>query len=100
MSNDGIYADFGVLDQLGADQGAHAGAVEGYREMLRQHVMGALGTLAGGVGTDEHAACMRKVDQLVDSHIAGTASFQRTTGEVDERHRLGLDLATRQLTDG
>jgi hypothetical protein len=99
MSHDNIYADFDVLDQLAADQGAHAGTIEGYRETLRQHVMGALDTLSGGVGTDEHAACMRKVDELVDMYIARTASFQVTTGDVDETHRVGLAIATRQLTD-
>jgi uncharacterized protein YukE len=79
-----IRADFGVLDQLTADQGNHAANIENYRQMLRQKVEQALSTLDGGIGSEEHEACMKKVDQLIDEHITATQQFKQSTSNVGD----------------
>jgi hypothetical protein len=89
MAGNQVRAEFATLDQLAADQGTHAGSVEGYRAALRQHAMTALENFAGGMGAEEHQACMRKVDQLIDEHIAATQSYQRSTGQVNETFMAG-----------
>jgi hypothetical protein len=95
-----IRADFGTLDQLAADQGTHAGTIEGYRETLRQHAMQALATLDGGMGADEHQACMRKVDELIDEHIRATQAFQRSTRDVHDTFHQGGVTARNILASG
>jgi uncharacterized protein YukE len=100
MPGNQIRADFGTLDQLAADQGSHAGTIENYRAALRQHALQALNTLDGGMGTDEHNACMRKVDELIDEHIRATQSFQRTTGNVHDTFRQGGQMARSILGQG
>lgn len=84
MAGNQIRAEFGTIEQLAADQGQHAGSVENYRDTLRQHAREALGTLGAGVGSEDHEACMRTVDGLIDDHITATQGFQRTTGTVQE----------------
>lgn len=100
MAGNQIRADFATLDQLAADQGAHAGSVENYRATLRQHVVQALATLDGGMGTEEHQACMRKVDELIDAHIQATQGYQRTTGGVHETFLAGGRKAQSILGSG
>lgn len=100
MAGNQIRAEFGTLDQLAADQGAHAGSVENYRQTLRQHAMQALSTLDGGMGTEEHQACMRKVDELIDEHINATRAYQTTTGNVHDRFMQGGQQAQRILGSG
>jgi hypothetical protein len=95
-----LRADFGTLDQLAADQGTHAGTIEGYRDALRQAAAQALNTLDGGIGADEHAACMRKVDELIDEHIRATQSFQRSTHDVHDTFRQGANTARNILASG
>jgi uncharacterized protein YukE len=84
MNTNQVHANFRVIDQLAADQGSLAGNVEGIRSQLRKHAQEALGTLDGGMGTEEHEACMRKVDQLIDEYIRSTQDMQRTTGQVNQ----------------
>lgn len=84
MNPNQIRAHFGTIDQLAADQGTLAGNVENIRATLRTHASQALATLDGGMGTDEHQACMAKVDQLIDEYIRSTQDMQRTTGQVGE----------------
>lgn len=100
MSNNQIRADFGTLDQLAADQGTHAGTIEGYRETLRQLALQALGTLDGGMGAEEHQACMRRVDELIDEHIAATRTFQGTTGTVHDTFLQAGQHARRMFSSG
>jgi len=100
MAGNQIRADFSTLDQLAADQGSHAGTIENYRATLRQHALNALSTLDGGMGTEEHNACMRKVDELIDEHIRATQSFQRTTGNVHDTFRQGGQTARSILGSG
>jgi hypothetical protein len=100
MAGNQVRADFATLEQLAADQGAHAGTIEDYRATLRQHAMQALATLDGGMGTEEHQACMRKVDELIDEHILATQSFQRTTGSVQDTFRQGGQMARQILGQG
>jgi hypothetical protein len=84
-----VRAEFAGIEQLGADQGAHAGTMEGFRETLRQQAAVALNDLDGGMGSDEHQACMRKVDELIDAHIAATQDYRRTTGVVGDTFLAG-----------
>jgi uncharacterized protein YukE len=100
MAGNQIRAEFGTLDQLAADQGTHAGTIENYRATLRSHAMQALGTLDGGMGTEEHQACMRKVDELIDEHIRATMQFQKTTGTVHDTFRQGGQMARSILGSG
>ena len=64
-----LRADFGQMDQGSADLTAQAGTVEDYRSQLRDLAAKALGNFGGGVGSDQHNAAMRVVDQLVDEHV-------------------------------
>jgi hypothetical protein len=100
MSGNQIRADFATLDQLAADQGTHAGTIEGYRESLRQHALQALSTLDGGIGTDEHQACMRRVDELIDEHINATRTFQTSTGVVYDDFLQAGQTARRTFASG
>jgi hypothetical protein len=95
-----IRAEFATLDQLAADQGAHAGSIESYRETLRSYVRQALDNFAGGMGEEEHTACMRKADELIDAHIQATRQFQRTTGTVHETFHAGGMTAKSILGSG
>jgi uncharacterized protein YukE len=95
-----IRAEFATLDQLAADQAAHAGSIDGYREALRQHVLVALNDLSGGLGTAEHEACMRQVDQLIDDHITTTNAFQRTTGTVNDTFMAGGQRSRAMFANG
>jgi hypothetical protein len=89
MAGNQIRADFATLDQLAADQGAHAGSVEDYRAALKQQAVQALGNLDGGLGTQEHQECMRKIDELIDQHIQATQSYQQSTGSVNDTFMAG-----------
>jgi hypothetical protein len=89
MAGNQIRAEFGTLEQLAADQGAHAGSIADYRDTLRTLAVSALDDLAGGMGTDEHQACMRKIDELIDEHITTTHGFQRSTNDVHDTFRQG-----------
>jgi uncharacterized protein YukE len=84
-----IRAEFGTLDQLAADQASHSGAIQEYKDLLRQQALAAIGDLAGGAGSDQHERCMRIVDDLINEHIDATNSFQRTTGNVNETFQAG-----------
>jgi len=95
-----VRAEFAGIEQLSADQGTHAGTVEGYRDALRQQASVALGTLDGGMGTEEHQACMRKVDELVDAHITATQEYRRTTGAVGDTFLAGGRQAQGYLANG
>jgi hypothetical protein len=100
MAGNQIRAEFATLDQLAADQGAHAGSIENYRATLKQHAVQALGTLDGGMGTEEHQACLRKIDELIDSHIQATQSYQQSTGSVTDSFLAGGRRAQSILGSG
>jgi hypothetical protein len=93
MAGNQIRAEFATLDQLAADQGTHAGSVEDYRRTLREYAKQALSDLDGGMGTEEHEACMRKVDLLIDEHITATQSLQRSTAGVNDAFLSGGNRA-------
>ncbi|BCJ37074.1 hypothetical protein Athai_45770 [Actinocatenispora thailandica] len=95
-----IRAEFGTIDQLAADQSGHAGNIEGLRATLKSHVSKALNTLDGGMGTDEHQACMRKADELIDEYINNTHQFQRTTTQVGDTHLQYATRAVNMLSSG
>ncbi|MGA8117436.1 MAG: hypothetical protein WCA46_27685 [Actinocatenispora sp.] len=98
--NGQIRAEFGTIDQLAADQGGHAGNIESLRATLKSHVARALNTLDGGMGTEEHQACMRKADQLIDEYISNTQQFQRTTNQVGDTHLQYGTRAQNTLASG
>ena len=95
-----LRADFGTLDQLGADQGAHAGNIEGLRAALKSHVSQALDNFAGGLGQEEHHACMQKADQLIDEYVQNMQKFQGTTGQVNDAFQQGGRQAQSTLASG
>jgi uncharacterized protein YukE len=84
-----LRAEFATIDQLSADQGAHAGNIEGLRATLRSHVAKALDNFAGGLGQEEHSACMAKADQLIDEYITNMRKFQGTTNRVNDTFMQG-----------
>lgn len=84
-----LRAEFATIDQLAADQGMHAGNIEGFRATLKAHVARALDNFAGGLGQDEHTACMAKADQLIDQYIANMQKFQNTTHTVNDTFMAG-----------
>lgn len=95
-----IRAEFATIDQLAADQGTHAGNIEDLRATLKSHVTQALDNFAGGLGQDEHAACMAKADQLIDEYINNMRQFQGTTTQVNETFQQGGRQAQTTLAAG
>lgn len=95
-----VRAHFGTIDTLAADQGTHAGNVDGIRSALRTHAQQALATLDGGMGADEQKACMDQVDRLIDEYLQSTQSMQRTTGNVGEAFQAGGRRAAGILGSG
>lgn len=89
MSINQVRAHFGVIETLAADQNTHAGNVDTLRASLRQHAQQALGTLDGGLGTEEHQACMAEVDRLIDEYIQGTQTMRRSTDQVGQTFQAG-----------
>jgi hypothetical protein len=92
MSNQ-IRAHFATIDQLAADQNTLAGNVDGIRAQLRQHAQQALSTIDGGMGTEEHQACMAKVDQLIDEYIQSTRAMNSSTNTVGQTFLAGGNRA-------
>lgn len=84
-----LRAEFSTIDQLASDQGGHANNIEGLRATLKAHVSRALDNFAGGLGQDEHTACMAKADQLIDEYIQNTQQFQTTTRNVNDTFQHG-----------
>ncbi|HLU46093.1 MAG TPA: hypothetical protein VKZ67_13945 [Natronosporangium sp.] len=95
-----IRAHFGTIETLAADQGALAGNVESIRLALRQHAQQALQTLDGGMGAEEHQACMDHVDRLIDEYIQSTQNMQRTTTQVGDTFLAGGQRARSVLGSG
>lgn len=100
MSGGKIHADFGGIEQLSSDQGATAGQVEDLRSTLLGHVSRALSQLDGGMGTDEHQACMRKADELINQHINDLHTFRRSTNNVNETFQSHGQAARNILAAG
>lgn len=95
-----LRAEFSTIDQLAADQGSHAGNIEGLRATLKSHVSQALDNFSGGLGQEEHHACMAKADQLIDEYIQNMQKFQGTTGQVNESFMQGGRRAQSTLASG
>jgi uncharacterized protein YukE len=95
-----LRAEFATIDQLAADQGSHAGNIEGLRATLKAHVSRALDNFAGGLGQEEHAACMTKADQLIDEYIENMRKFQGTTNQVNDIFQQGGRKAQQILGSG
>ena len=100
MHTNQVHANFGTINQLAADQGALAGNVENIRATLRSHAQQALANLGGGVGTDDHDACMRQVDQLIDEYLSSTRDMQRTTTGVGDSFLAAGNRARTILRSG
>lgn len=100
MSQGSIRADFGTLDTLAADQGSHAGNIDGLRATLKAHVSKAIDNFAGGMGEQQHQACMLKADQLIDEYITGIRQFQGTTNNVNDTFQAGGNKAQNILASG
>lgn len=83
MADMQLRAEYGTLDQAGADLGAQAGQTEDYRAALKDQAARALGNFGGGVGSDQHNSAMQIVDQLVDEHITNTRQQQTGTGNAN-----------------
>lgn len=96
MSSGQIRADFGIIDQLGADQRSHLGNVDGTKAELISAVSGALSALDGGMGTEEHQACMRKAEAIIDEYIASMQTMNNSTNQVGDTF-LGAGLRTRSI---
>lgn len=95
-----LRADFAVLDQAQADQGAHAGNIDGLKGILKAHVARALDNFGAGVGTEEHQSCMQKADQLIEEYVTGTRQFQNTTGQVNQTFQTSAQQARTILATG
>jgi uncharacterized protein YukE len=100
MSSGSIRAEFGTLDQLSADQGGHAGNIEGLRGELKAQVSKAIDNFGGGMGQEQHQACMLKADQLIDEYINGIRQFQGSTNNVNETFQAGGQRAQSILASG
>lgn len=95
-----IRAQFSTIDQLAADQNTLAGNVDAIRAQLRQHAQQALQTLDGGLGTEEHQACMTKVDQLIEEYIQSTQRMRGSTDQVGQAFLAGGNRARGILGSG
>jgi hypothetical protein len=95
-----IRADFGVINQLAADQNTLAGNVENIRSTLRTLASQALSNIDGGMGAAEHQACMAQVDRLIDEYINGTRDLNSSTTNVGDRFLAGGNQAARVLGSG
>jgi uncharacterized protein YukE len=95
-----LRAEFATIDQLAADQGSHAGSIEDLRATLRSYVTTALDNFAGGLGQEEHNACMAKADQLIDEYIQNMRQFQGTTNRVNDTFMHGGRQAQNILGSG
>jgi hypothetical protein len=100
MNPNRIHAHFGTINQLAADQGMHAGNVEAIRAAIRAHAQQALTQLGGGVGTEDHDACMAQVDRLIDEYINSTRDMQRSTDGVGETFQSAAFRARSILGSG
>lgn len=100
MSTNQIRAHFATIDQLGADQNTLAGNVDNIRAQLRQHAQQALQTLDGGMGSQEHDACMREVDRLIDEYLQSTQNMRRSTDQVGQTFLAGGNQARTILGSG
>jgi uncharacterized protein YukE len=95
-----LRAEFATIDQLAGDQGTHAANIEELRATLKAHVSRAIDNFAGGMGQDEHSACMAKADQLIDEYIQNMQKFRSTTGQVNETFMQGGQRAASTLAAG
>jgi uncharacterized protein YukE len=95
-----LRAEFGTIDQLAADQGGHAGDIEGFRAQLKAEVSKALDNFAGGLGENEHHVCMQKADQLIDQYVQNMQRFQGTTNQVNDTFQQGGRRAQSTLASG
>ncbi len=95
-----LRAEFGTIEQLASDQGAHAGNIENFRAALKAQCAKALDNFAGGLGQDEHNACMAKVDQLIDEYIQNMQKFKGTTHNVQDTFMQGGQRARGILAGG
>jgi uncharacterized protein YukE len=100
MPTNQIRAHFATIDQLAADQNALAGNVDGIRSQLRQHAQQALQTIDGGMGAEEHQACMHKIDQLIDEYLRSTHDLNRSTTMVGQTFLAGGNRARGILGSG
>ena len=102
-----------LAEQLERGQGlvflALAGNVPLLAQLLRLHeadppeldkALEFLGTLDGGMGTEQHQACMARVDALIDEHIMSMQEFRRGTGMVGDTFLAGGTNAQRVLGSG
>lgn len=95
-----VRAHLGTIETLAADQNTHAANVDGIRATLRQHAQQALGTLDGGMGTEEHQACMAEVDRLIDEYLQNTQSLRRSTDQVGQTFAAGGQRVRSLLASG
>ena len=100
MSAGRINVDFGVVEQLVADQITHASDVDDLRSTLLQRVSAALSQIEGGMGADEHAACMSIADSLITRYCEGTGEYQRGTELAGETYLDGGTRAANVLSRG
>lgn len=101
MGNGGqIRADFSTLEQLSSDQSSTAGNVDDLRSQLQGHVSQALGQLDGGMGSEEHQACMNKANQMIEEHVQGLRTFQSSTQNVNETFQGAGRNAQNMLASG
>lgn len=79
-----LLANYGMIDQAGADIGSHAGNIDAYKAQLKAEAARALGNFGGGVGTEQHNAAMREVDRLVDEHVQNVRQHQTSTSNAGQ----------------
>jgi hypothetical protein len=95
-----IRAHLGTIEALAADQLAHAGTVDGIRAALRQHAQQALAALDGGMGSEEHRACLAEIDRLVEEHLQQTQAVRHSTEQVGQVFAAGGQQVRRLLAAG
>ena len=100
MASSSIRADFGVIGDLSSAQGGHAGNIEGLRATLKSQVSKALDNFGGGMGQEQHQACMVKADQLIDEYINNIRGFQNSTNQVNDTFQAGGNRAQSILASG
>lgn len=81
-SNMQLTMNAGIIDTGASNTGTHAGVMTTDQADLKHQAAQILGNFAGGAGSEQHAAVMQKVNQLIDEHIAALNA-----------HKLGLTNA-------
>jgi uncharacterized protein YukE len=91
-SNMQIRMNAGVIDEGAGHVGTHAAEIEAKRAELKAEAARALANLDGGAGGAQHEAVMRRIDTMIDDHLAalrqhgtGLSNAADTAGHASRR---------------